>query len=230
MSGEGGKVTGGQGQIVLGPYEVLLFDMDGTILTSIAAVERAWGAWSARVGANAAEVIAYIHGRTARDTISHFLPSSADIAAEVRWLESLELEDVDGVSEIPGAGAFLSALPPERWAVVTSASRQLATVRIRAAGLPAPKLMVACDDVVRGKPDPEGYLQAARRLGVDARNCLVFEDTEAGMGAGLAAGAQVIQIAGEHAEPHAGASLLVHDYTRFRFVKDGSSISISIEA
>jgi hypothetical protein len=102
--------------LILGSYDALLFDMDGTILTSIAAAERAWSAWAARVGISAYEVLSYVHGRTAADTIRHFLPPTADINAEVRWLNELELADLDGIAEVPGAGAFLGTLPIDRWA------------------------------------------------------------------------------------------------------------------
>ena len=182
--------------VVLGTYDALLFDMDGTILTSIAAVERAWTSWAARVGLPASEILSFIHGRTALDTIRHFMPPSADIEAEVRWLDALELTDLDGVAEVPGAGAFLRALPPNRWAVVTSANRALAMKRIKAAGLPTPPILVSSDQVSKGKPDPEGYHRAAEILNVCARNCVVFEDTHAGMLAGMAAGAEIVQIAG----------------------------------
>src|SRR5262245_27512038 len=124
--------------VVLGRYEALLFDMDGTILTSIAAAERAWSAWADRIGAPCAEVLSYMHGRLAADTVTRFSPPTTDIDAEVRWLDQREHEDLEGVAEVPGAGAFLRALPADRWAVVTSANRALALKRIAAAGLPIP--------------------------------------------------------------------------------------------
>ena len=139
------------GAVVLGPYEALLFDMDGTILMSLAAAERAWSDWAHRIRVSAGDVLGYMHGRRAMDTISHFLPTTTDIDAEVRWLDERELEDLDGVAEVPGAGAFLRALPSRRWAVVTSANRALALKRIEAAGLPAPPVLVSSDDVFNRK-------------------------------------------------------------------------------
>ncbi len=175
-----------------------LFDMDGTLLTSIAPVERAWTAWALRIGAIPAEVLGYMHGRRAVDTIVHFSPEGTDIEAEVRWLDAREHADMDGVDEVSGAGDFLRALPADRWAVVTSANRALALARIGAAGLPVPPLMVSSDDVTFGKPDPEGYLAAASALRLDPAACVVFEDVPAGIQAGHAAGARVIRIAGAH--------------------------------
>ncbi|MGL4310099.1 MAG: HAD-IA family hydrolase [Paracoccaceae bacterium] len=184
----------------LGPYQALLFDMDGTILTSIAAVERSWRAWAERVGVPPGAVLDYMHGRRAVDTIRHFLPPGSDPAPEVRWLDDLELDDLDGISAIPGALAFLEGLPPDRWAIVTSANRRLALARIAAAGLPLPAVLVSSDDVTRGKPDPQGYLRAAELLKVDPSRCLVLEDAPSGLRAGVAAGADVLRIAGTRGE------------------------------
>lgn len=184
----------------LGPYQALLFDMDGTILTSIAAVERSWRAWADRVGVTPGVVLDYMHGRRAVDTIRHFLPAASDVAAEVQWLDELELRDMEGVAAIPGALAFLESLPPDRWAIVTSANRGLALARIAAAGLPVPKVLVSSDDVTRGKPDPEGYLRGAALLGADPSRCLVLEDAPSGLRAGSAAGADVLRIAGTRGE------------------------------
>jgi sugar-phosphatase len=214
--------------LILGSYDALLFDMDGTILTSIAAAERAWSAWAARVGISAYEVLSYVHGRTAVDTIRHFLPPTADINAEVRWLDELELADLDGIAEVPGAGAFLRTLPTDRWAVVTSANRVLATKRIMAAGLPLPSVLVSSDDVSRGKPDPEGYLRALQILGVDATACLVFEDTHAGMRAGLAAGAEIIQIAGTQKPDELPVRMTVESYQRLSLSLEGNSMRICV--
>jgi mannitol-1-/sugar-/sorbitol-6-phosphatase len=193
----------------LSPVAGFLFDMDGTILTSIGPVERAWSAWATRIGADPAKVLDYMHGRRAIDTIRTFAPPNADIAAEVAWLDDREHADLDGVTEVEGAAAFLRALPPDRWAVVTSANRALALARIAAAGLPMPPLLVTSDDVTRGKPDPQGYLAAAKALGVDPAACVVFEDVPAGIAAGIAAGAKVIRIAGDHGShsPHAFATI-----------------------
>ncbi|WP_119388242.1 HAD-IA family hydrolase [Taklimakanibacter lacteus] len=213
---------------VLGRYDAFLFDMDGTILTSIAAAERAWSAWAARIGAPAADVLSYMHGRLALDTVGRFAPATADLDNEVRWLDQRELEDLDGIEEVPGAGAFLRALPAERWAVVTSANRALALKRIAAAGLPVPPLLLTSDDVSRGKPDPEGYIRAAQSLRVEPTSCLVFEDTRAGLKAGLAAGAQVVQIAGTQAADDLPVRLTVDGYEGFSVSREGNAARLAI--
>jgi mannitol-1-/sugar-/sorbitol-6-phosphatase len=182
---------------IFGPaFDAFLFDMDGTILTSIPAVERAWTAWANRAGVPADKVLHYMHGRPGRDTISHFAPPGTDITAEVDWLNAREMADTDGIAPIPGAQALLTTLPADRWAVVTSANRALARMRIAAAGLPLPRLLISSDDVTRGKPDPEGYQNAARQLGRRIDRCLVIEDTATGLLAGLSAGASVLRVLG----------------------------------
>lgn len=198
------------------PFDALLFDMDGTILTSIPAVERAWTAWAHRVGVEAMEVLAWLHGRTAVDTISRFAPAGRDIATEVAWLDARELEDLDGIAAIAGAAALLGSLPASRWAVVTSANRALAERRIAAAGLPQPAILVSCDDVRQGKPHPEGYLLAAERLGCRIDRCLVFEDTGAGLSAGLAAGAQAVRVLGTQSGDLPADIPAIRDYLHLR--------------
>jgi len=211
---------------MLGPYEAILFDMDGTLLTSIAAVERAWTAWANRVGLPPNDVVSYMHGRTAVDTMRHFLPDIADIATEARWLDDLEVEDLEGVAEVSGAGAFLRSLPGNRWAVVTSATRRLAIKRIEAAGLPAPSILISANDILRGKPNPEGYLKAAHVLGVGPRKCVVFEDAQAGMKAGFAAGADVIQVAGTHTPDSLPVKLTVDGFLGLTAMVEGKSIRL----
>lgn len=197
----------------LGPYQALLFDMDGTILTSIAAVERAWTAWAERANVPVNQALDQMHGRRAIDTMRAFLPADADFAAEAGWLEARETEDVGGIAEIPGAGALLRSLPPDRWAVVTSATRALALRRIVAAGLPEPRLLISAEDVAAGKPDPAGYLKAARALGVSITRVLVCEDAEAGLQAGRASGAEVLRITGPTPTTDTGLRATLSSYS-----------------
>ncbi len=203
----------------LGPFQAFLFDMDGTILTSIAAVDRAWRAWARRVGVDEEAVMAYMHGRRAIDTIGYFLPGAdpARLAAEFTWLEDFELADIRGIEPIPGVHELLAAAEG-RWALVTSASPPIAHARVKAAGIALPKVVVTSADVSRGKPDPMGYLLAAERMGVDPARCLVFEDAHAGIAAGQAAGATVMQILGTEAQESAHA---IRDYAGVTLREDG---------
>ncbi len=173
------------------PYAAFLFDMDGTLLDSSAAVERVWRRWCDRHAIDAEALIAVCHGVRGEDTVRRFATPGMDIDAEAAWLNAAELEDVEGVVAIDGVHDLIATLAPTDWAIVTSAPRNLAEVRLRAIGLPIPDVFVTAEDVTAGKPDPQGFRLAAKRLGVAPEDCLVFEDSPAGVAAGKAAGAAV---------------------------------------
>ena len=191
------------------PYAAFLFDMDGTLLDSSAVVNRVWRSWAERHGIDPPRLLAAMHGVRAEDTVRRFAGPTLDVAAETEWIHQAELNDVDGVIGLDGIGAFLERLPANEWAVVTSATLALATVRMRAAKLPIPKVFITAEDVSRGKPDPEGFLLAATRLGVRIEHCLVFEDSPAGVKAAKAAGASVA-IVGGHVPDNEGNFSLMH--------------------
>ncbi|NMY95755.1 HAD-IA family hydrolase [Pseudomonas proteolytica] len=183
------------------PYRAFLFDMDGTLLNSIAAAERVWAAWARRHGLDVEAFLGTIHGVRAIDTINRQALPGVDAQAEARGITEAEIEDVEGVLAIPGAVAFLQSLPAHRWAVVTSAPKALALRRMHAAGLAPPAVMITAEDVASGKPDPACYLLGAQRLGVSIGECLVFEDAPVGIRAGEAAGADVLVVTSAHGEP-----------------------------
>ncbi|MFY7065768.1 HAD-IA family hydrolase [Nocardiopsis changdeensis] len=180
--------------------EAVLFDMDGTLVDSTAVVEDVWARFATRHGVVLADVLAYSHGRQTKDTLLRFLPPGHDVDAVAEEIEREETTRTDGITEIPGARRLLELLRGARTAVVTSASRPLAEARLLAAGLPVPEVLVAAEDVAAGKPDPSGYVAAAKRLGVAPDRCLVLEDAEAGILAGLASGAHTL-VVGSHLSP-----------------------------
>ncbi len=182
-------------QVELGCAAVL-FDLDGVLVDSGTTIERSWRRWAARHGLPGAAVLASCHGRPSVETIAA-LAGHLDAAAEAERLEREQALDTAGLSRCPGAARLLAALPPGRWAVVTSGSRPLATSRLRGVRLPVPEVLVTASEVTRGKPSPEGYLRAAELLGVPPRRCVVVEDARPGVLAARAAGCRVVGIAGE---------------------------------
>ncbi|MFC3494745.1 HAD-IA family hydrolase [Glycomyces rhizosphaerae] len=182
---------------------LLLFDMDGTLVDSTASVERAWGRFADRHGLEASAILAVAHGRPTIEVVAEFAPRGVDVVAETDRIEAEEIDRTDGISEIPGAAALLHGLDRDRWAVVTSATRALTTRRLAAVGIPLPKILVAADDVTKGKPHPQPYMLAAKALGFDASEAVVFEDAPAGLNSARAAGAATVVVGdykGEAAE------------------------------
>lgn len=171
--------------------DAILFDMDGVLIDSTPAVDRVWRKWALQHGFPPDEVVANAHGRPSIATLREYLPN-ADHEAENRIVERAEMEDLDGVVPSSGAQALLRSLPADRWTVVTSSTRPLALVRLRAAGLTIPKALVTSSDVENGKPHPEPYLTGASLLGFPGSQCVVVEDAPAGIRAGKLAGARVM--------------------------------------
>jgi sugar-phosphatase len=172
----------------------VLFDLDGVLVDSDAVVVRTWNRWAARHELDIPDLVRRAHGRRSIETVREVAPQ-LDAEAEARWLETVETSDAEGLAILPGAGALFQAIPSDRRAVVTSGGRALAEFRLAAVGLTPPDVLVSAEDVQRGKPAPDGYLLAARRLGAGPSECVVVEDTPAGIAAGRAAGATVLAVA-----------------------------------
>ncbi|GAA2309866.1 HAD-IA family hydrolase [Glycomyces scopariae] len=206
---------------------VLLFDMDGTLVDSTASVERAWGRFADRHGLEAGAILAVAHGRPTIEVVTEFAPAGVDAVAETDRIEAEEIDRTDGISEVPGAAALLQSLDPSRWAVVTSATRALTLKRLAAVGIPLPKVLVAADDVTRGKPHPQPYLLAARALGFDATDAIAFEDAPAGLASATGAGAATVVVGGYRGEAAAGLPR-VADMTGVRVVLDRETLSVTL--
>lgn len=195
--------------------------MDGVLVDSTPAVVRVWSWWANQHGLDAEDTVRRGHGRPSLTTIRELLPQG-DHDAENREVERREIEDVDGVIPLPGAMQLLRTLPSDRWTIATSCTRELAHVRIKAAGLPQPKSLITADDVRIGKPDPEPYIKAASLLGFSPQECVVVEDAPAGIRAGKAAGARVLALrtTADDAELRAASADWI--------VKDLASISLEL--
>lgn len=176
--------------------QALLFDFDGVLVDSFAVVERVWTEWADDRGVDR-EVLDHIHGVRAIELVQELVPH-LDAAAEHDRLEQREIDLVHEARAMPGAAELLAGLPTDRWAIVTSGSRRLATNRLEAIGLPIPDVFVTADDVDEGKPAPAPYLLGAERLGFEPGDCVVVEDAPAGVLAGRRAGMRVIAVSTTH--------------------------------
>ena len=181
---------------------VVLSDLDGVLVDSHASIMRAWRAWGRRHGI---AIDAVEQGRPSGAVVAALAPH-LDPAEESRALDELQARDAGDVVALPGAAELLRAFGPDGVAVVTSCTAPLAAARLRAAGLKPPPVVVTADRLRRGKPDPEGYLLAARELGAEPSECVVLEDAPAGVAAGRAAGMRVVALLTTHAPDELGAA------------------------
>lgn len=210
-------------------FRAVLLDSDSTLVDSEAAVARSWEGWADRYGVPL-DQLGETHGMPSRQTIARLnrqLGLGLDLEEAGAVFDEIELSDLDDVVALPGAREALEALAG-RGAVVTSAGRPLATARLRSAGLTPPAVLVCADEVERGKPDPDPYLHAATRLGVEAARCLVVEDSAAGVRSGRAAGAATLALLTTTPEEELGwADLVVPDLSAVRFHVEADGVRVS---
>ena len=205
----------------------VLFDMDGTLVDSTAVVERCWQRWADRHSLPIEDILRFSHGRPTLATMEHFRPGQ-DHAFDAEEMLRAEVSDTDGVVAVAGANAALLAASGGRWAVVTSAPRELAEVRLRSAGLPIPAVLVSVEQLQRGKPDPEGFLRAAELLGVAPADCVVFEDTGPGVEAGLRAGMRVVALLTTVPRAQLSCECAVRDFSDVSIARRGDGFEIVI--
>ncbi|WP_319930814.1 sugar phosphatase [Xenorhabdus santafensis] len=208
-----------------------LFDLDGTLIDSLPAVERAWCQFADKMGISRDEVLNYIHGTPAILSLRHFMPdaSEEEIASTFKWIEKIETEDTEGITPLPGALALIDKLNALDipWAIVTSGTVPLASARHKVAGLPEPAHWVTAESVKKGKPNPEPYLLGAKKLGLLPEECVVFEDATAGIHAGLDAGCQVVVVHDLPGIPRREEThLTVTNLEEIEIVKSGGYVSI----
>jgi sugar-phosphatase len=209
--------------------KAVLFDMDGTLVDSTQVVELAWRQWATLHEMPIEDVLSFSHGRPTIATLEHFLPGR-DHSAELEELGHFEETETDGIFAVPGAADVLRSLQNQNhpWAVITSAWRKLAEIRILAAGLPLPKVMVPIDEIQNGKPDPEGFLHAAAQLGVAPAECIVFEDTRPGIDAGLRAGMQVVGLLTTFSPQQLRHRPLVRDFRDVEIRNEGGLLKMEL--
>lgn len=208
----------------------LLFDLDGVLIDSTPAVARVWRQWAIEHRFNPEEVVARAHGRPSLTTVREYLPN-ADHQAENKEVERREIEDLEGVVPLPGALELLGSLPADRWTIVTSCTRPLAEVRIKAAGLPLPANMITSTEITHGKPDPEPYVKGASVLRFPATECVVLEDVPAGVRSGKAAGAKVVAFTSTvqpSALQNAGADWVLRNCADVRLQEYGQELKLNL--
>jgi mannitol-1-/sugar-/sorbitol-6-phosphatase len=206
----------------------VLFDLDGVLVDSTGSVGRVWRDWALRHGFDPEAVIKSAHGRRSIETVRAWAPH-LDAEKENATVEQAEIEDTRDLTVIPGAAHLLATLPPERWAVVTSGTRALATSRLKAAGLPVPNALITADEVRSGKPSPEPYLKGAKLIGHAPEDCLVFEDTPPGIEAAHAAGMRCVALLTTYArEKLTSADAIITDFRDISFSLANCSHSLVI--
>jgi len=208
--------------------EGLLFDMDGTLIDSTASMARIWGRWLTRHGLDAPSIIPKIHGMRASETIRQFNLPGVNPQVEAKVIEVEETEDTEGIFALPGAMAFLDAIPKGKWALVTSAPVRLAHARLKAAGIPVPQIAVYGEDVKVGKPNPEPFAAGAVKLGLRNAACVAFEDSTAGIASAAAAGSPVVVITATHHLPMETHHWVMADYAHAKISVNGSALILSL--
>ena len=207
----------------------LLFDMDGVLISSIGSVVRCWRRWAVMYGIPNAETYEVPHGMRAIEIVKSLRPD-IDPEEGLRVIEEMEIEDTEGLKVLPGVKRLLESLPPERWAIVTSATRRLMLGRLKVAGLPVPERIISADEVERGKPDPEPYERGAALLGCRPEECVVVEDAPSGVGAGIAAGCRVLGVLGTHSlEELEGADWVVESLEGLEVTASSRGLELRFE-
>jgi mannitol-1-/sugar-/sorbitol-6-phosphatase len=210
------------------PASAILFDMDGTLVDSSGVVDRVWSEWAVAHGLDPEAVLEVARGRQSHETMAILLPArtAEETHADNLAMVERETSDLEGVVEIVGAGDLLRSLAGTPHALVTSAVGPLARARMETAGLTVPAVAVTAEHVSASKPDPEGFLAAAAALGVAPADCVVFEDSAAGIAAGRSAGMRVVGV-GADAARH-GADWVVADLSGVRVSIDGDALEIAL--
>jgi sugar-phosphatase len=209
--------------------DAVLFDLDGTLVDSAQVIERLWAEWAARHSLNVVDILAISHGRRAEETMRLIAPHLTTLKEEAAARLHEEEQQSEGLVAVAGAKTLLNSIPHDRWAIVTSCTQKLAEVRLQSVGLPVPAVVISQESVPRGKPHPEGYLEAARILRWAPRNCLVVEDAPLGVEAGRAAGMRVLGVTTTFPADQLSADLSVADLTEVAIVP-GAPLTIRIGA
>ena len=206
----------------------VLIDLDGTLMDSAPRILRAWEAWGQRNGIAFETILKVLHGRRTIDTLRLVAPW-LQAEKEAAVLEADEISDMQDVRLYPGATELMEKLRGSPQAIVTSGSRRAAEARLKHVGLPLPTILVSGDEIEAGKPAPDGYILAARRLGMDGGDCVVIEDSPVGVQACKAASMRVIAVASTHTAQALGqADAVVRELADIDFRTSGELIEFQL--
>ena len=206
----------------------ILFDLDGVLVDSTGSVTRQWRRWAQENNIDPQKVVEIAHGVRTIEVVRKLAPH-LDAEAEVKRIEKREAEDHEGVAVMPGAAELIKAIPEDRWCVVTSGTRYLATSRLKLGNLPTPRVLVSADDVTKGKPDPEPYLMGAKLLGMNPTKCLVIEDAPAGIRAAHAGGMKAIAITSTYpASALQEADTVIQKLTQIKVKSPAGAVSFTV--
>lgn len=208
--------------------DAILFDLDGVLIDSTTCITRHWQVWGEKHHLDLEKIMSVAHGRPTLETMRLVAPH-LPVEAEARRFAEAEALDNNGVLKIEGAARLLKALPPDAWAIVTSGTRNVAAARLTYTGLPIPTTFITADDVSRGKPSPEPYLLAAQELGLTPNQCLVIEDSPAGIEAAHSAGMRAIAVTSTHAHAElVQAEAIAEQLTKIQVEGNGRSHRLAI--
>lgn len=208
--------------------KAIIFDVDGVLIDSTAVVERHWFRFARKHGLDPERVILTAHGRPTVEAMRLLTPH-LNVTEEAEQLVRRAAHDKEGLKQMDGVKTLIDSLPEGVWAVATSGSRETASFRLKFAGIPLPGVLVTSDDVDRGKPDPEAYLQASQKLGIPPDKCIVFEDSPAGIAAGREAGMRVIAVTTTHRLADVrDANFITQDLSHIRVIPDNKDLAVRI--
>ncbi len=207
-------------------FEAVIFDLDGTLIDSTPAVLRSWATWAEEYGLPPMDSVRH-HGVPSAAVVRAVIPEDLHEAA-IRRISELEIADLHDIVVLPGAVKALSSIARAKNAIATSCTRPLAKARIAAAQLVPPSVLVTADDVTHGKPHPEPFLKAARRLGVDPGRCLVVEDAPKGIEAAQAAGCFTLAVVTTTPRELLDADAVVADLSEIRFEANHEGVRVRL--